>query len=102
MTVPREVIAGWEQRFPGLFGKWTHWSLTGDGHLIALIPGKNLLEAIRIVEANCTRYSSVVCCRAAVDESGNCTEVQKATFAISNAENDKQLIANMAKPQNYG
>jgi hypothetical protein len=60
--------------------------------VIALVPGQNFLDALRIAPTNWTRYASVMCCRVAVDENGNCTEVEKALFEISNAYNDKNRL----------
>ena len=93
--VVRSVKAGWEKRFPDLSGKWTHWRLTGDGEVIALVPGENLLDALRLVEENYSRYTSIKCCRATVDKTGSCAEVQDAIFEIANLPND-----NISPPRN--
>jgi len=99
MTIPAGVKGDWERRFPDLSGKWTHWCLSGDGQVIALIAGERLLDALRIVEENCTRYTSIKCCRGTVDKSGNCSEVQEALFEISNVQNDKRLQKRATKPR---
>jgi len=98
MTVPRNVKADWEKRFPDLSDKWTHWRLTGDGQVIALFPGERLLDALRFVEANCDRYTSIKCCRATADAAGNCAEVQDALFEISNIQNDQRMRNRVTSP----
>lgn len=89
MTVDSGVKAGWEKRFPDLSGKWTHWRLSGDGEFLALISGERLLDALRLVEENYVRFTSIKCCRATVDKMGSCAEVQDAVFEIANLPNDK-------------
>jgi hypothetical protein len=89
MTVSGSVKAGWEKRFPELSGRWTHWRLSGDGEVLALVPGEKLLDALRLVEENYVRFTSIKCCRATVDETGTCAEVQDALFEIANLPNDR-------------
>ncbi len=92
MNLPHEIRRGWEQRFPDLFGKWTHWKIVGDGYCIAMITGPQLGEAIKIIEDNYGKYSSIKTWRAAVDENGNLQdEDDKSTYEISNYNIDEQL-----------
>jgi hypothetical protein len=98
MTIPSSVKYDWEKRFPDLSGKWTHWRLTGDGHVIAVVPGERLLDALRVVAENCTRYTSITCSRATVDETDSCADVEEAVFEISNIHNDKRLQGHTFSP----
>lgn len=91
MTIPPSVKSDWEKRLPDLSGKWTHWRLSGDGQVIALVPVEKLLDALRIVAENCARYTSIKCSRASVDAADSCADVEEAVFEISNIRNDKRL-----------
>jgi hypothetical protein len=92
MKLPTEVTRSWELRLPDLYGKWTHWKVTGDCHCIAIVHGENLAQAIRVVEDNYGRYSSIKACRAAVDQNGDLIEEEeKAVYEISNYSNDEKV-----------
>lgn len=92
MTLPLEVTSGWEHRFPDLFGKWTHWKIVEDSYCIAIIHGANLAEAMRVIEDNYGKYSSIKACRARFDENGNVIDEQKRSlYEISNYSNDEKL-----------
>jgi hypothetical protein len=77
MELPTEIRRGWERRFPDLIGKWTHWIIIGDGSTLAIVGGKNLIEAVRIIEENYGKFSSIKACRAVVDEHGNLLELRR-------------------------
>jgi hypothetical protein len=90
MRTPKELKADWEKRFPDLSGKWTHWRLVADGSELGLVPGEKLFDALKIVESNYSRFTSIKVCRATVNAPGACAESQKAWFEVSNSENDKR------------
>ena len=50
MKVSSRVKSGWEHRFPGLTGKWTHWKITGDGVLLGIVAGERLTAALDLIE----------------------------------------------------
>lgn len=50
MKIPAAVRKGWEHRFPGLTGKWTHWKITGDDMLLAVVEGSRLTDALDLIE----------------------------------------------------
>jgi len=95
VRIPRELRRQWEQRFPDLSGKWTHWKITGTGKLLALIDGADLLAALKVVEDNYGRYITIKAARATVDESGQLKEEEENLFEISNLTNDEQLIGSI-------
>ena len=84
MKVPREIKRGWEQRFPGLSGKWTHWKITGAGNLLAVVDGADLLGALKVVEENYGRFITIKATRVAVDGNGQILEEEKSLYEISN------------------
>jgi hypothetical protein len=95
MAVPRSLRKEWEKRFSDLSGPWTHWRLEGDGYLLGLVPGEKLLDALRLVEENYGRYSSIKVARATVNALGECTAVETHLREVSNFENDERLRARL-------
>ncbi len=92
MKLPLEITRGWENRFPDLYGKWTHWEISGDGYPIAIISGEKLIEAMKTIEENYGKFASIKACRAEVDELGNSIEKEeKHLYEISNYENDEKV-----------
>jgi hypothetical protein len=89
-TIPRGVRAGWEHRLPELPHPWTHWRLLGDGDHLADVPGEQLFEALRVVEANFGRFRSIKAARVAIDRSGQCLKEDPSLFEISNYAYDSQ------------
>lgn len=64
----------------------------GDGYCIAIIDGANLTEAMKVIEENYGKYSSIKTSRATVDENGDLLEEEeKALYEISNYSNDEKL-----------
>jgi hypothetical protein len=98
MKIPREVKKGWEQRFPELSGKWTHWKITGDEYPLAIVDGLSLIEALNIVAENYGRYATIKASRAAVDKNGELAEEDKALFEISNFKIDERLRLSLDTP----
>lgn len=91
MKIPTQILHEWEKRFPDLFGKWTHWKIVGDEYCIAVIEGTQLIEALKIIEENYGKYSSIWTWRATVDENGNLQEEDdKKPYEISNYRYDEQ------------
>lgn len=63
----------------------------GDGHCISIIDGANLAQAMKVIEENYGKYSSIKTCRATVDENGNLQEEEeKALYEISNYSIDQK------------
>jgi hypothetical protein len=91
MKLPSAVKNGWEHRFPGLTGKWTHWKITGDGQLLAVVEGVNLSRALDVVEQNYGRYASIKASRATVDANAELSEEESAGFEISRFIYDEQI-----------
>ena len=89
MRVPREIKRGWEQRFPGFSGKWTHWKITGTGKLLAVVDGADLLGALKVVEENYGRFITIKANRVTVDENGQIVDEDEAVFEISNLSVDE-------------
>jgi hypothetical protein len=87
-----EVRKGWEHRFPDLSGIWTHWKIMGDGGLIEVVNGIDLIKALHVVEQHFGQFSSIKVCRASVDENGNLDKEEKALFEISHYIYDLELI----------
>lgn len=83
MSIPRDVKAGWEHRFPELPSPWTHWRIMGDSRLLADVPGERLVDALRVVESNFGRFISIKASRIALDTSGCCVRADDALFEIS-------------------
>ncbi len=52
-------------RFPNLYGNWTHWKITRDGHCIGIVDGADFLKAML-------------------------EEEEKAAYEISNYSNDER------------
>ena len=83
METPSHIKNGWEHRFPALDGKWTHWKIMGDGDVLEVVAGRDLIRALRVIEENYGKYSSITACRATVSESGGLEAQDKALFEIS-------------------
>ncbi len=91
MRLSEKVRSGWESRFPELGGKWTHWKITGDSYLLAVVKGVDLLTALKVVEDNYGRYSSIKAYRATVDEGGQLTDEDESSCEISSFAYDEWL-----------
>ena len=63
----------------------------GDGCFLAVVDGRDLLEALQVVEDNYGRFSSIKACRATVDETGQLTAEDKALFEISRFIYDERI-----------
>ena len=59
MKKSNRVRSGWENRFPDLGGKWTHWKIMGDGSLLAFIEGRDLAAAMKVIDDNYGRFDSI-------------------------------------------
>jgi hypothetical protein len=53
---------------------WTYWKIVGNEYTIAIIEGTRLGEALKIIEENYCKYSSIKTWRATVDDNGNLQE----------------------------
>ena len=96
MKLPNKVKKGWEHRFPGLTGKWTHWKITGDGELLAVVERVDLSGALDVVEQNYGRYSSIEAYRATVDANAELSEEESAGFEISRFVSDEWIRKSLA------
>ena len=97
MEIPDIIKRDWEHRFPNLDSHWTHWKIMGDGGLIAVVEGLDLLKALILVEENYSRFSSIKVCRATIDESGELDEVEKHLTEITRLEYEEQAINDIKK-----
>jgi hypothetical protein len=88
VPVPKYVRAGWEHRFPGLSGRWTHWRIYGNQDVLAHVPGDRLADALDIVESNFGRYPTIQASRAYVHERNGGMVVEKNLHEISNYAKD--------------
>jgi hypothetical protein len=85
-----ELMRKWEQRFPDLAGEWTHWWIEGDGGLLQIVPGDDLLGAVRVIRDNHQRFTAIHAHRARIDSDGLPFR-QVARFEIANRVNDSEL-----------
>lgn len=91
MEKSQKLRSGWENRFPDLGEKWTHWKIMGDGGFLAFIEGKDLIGAMRVIDDNYGRFDSIKVCRAIVDQNGQSIEEEKALFEISRFKYDERI-----------
>lgn len=91
MQIPAAVKKGWEQRFPALTGKWTHWKITGDGGLLEIVEGVNLRHAVEVVENNYGRFESIKAVRVTIDEDSNLLEEENHNAEISRFIYDERI-----------
>lgn len=91
MGIPAAVKKGWEQRFPNLSGKWTHWKITGDGALLGLVEGKNLTHALEVVKHNYGRFVLIKAFRVTVDENSQLLEEENHSTEISRFVYDERI-----------
>jgi len=64
--------------------KWTHWKLVGDGKFIAAVDIGDVLRALRVVDENYGRYTTIRANRATVDENGQVKEEEDILYDLSN------------------
>mgnify|MGYP007037737727 CR=1 FL=1 len=93
MKVPAAVRKGWEHRFPGLTGRWTHWKVTGDDVLCAVVEGSRLTDALDVIEKHYGQFSSIQASRAIVNENSELTDEENHLSEISNFIKDEKLIS---------
>lgn len=74
MKVPAAVRKGWEHRFPGLTGRWTHWKVTGDDAFLAVVEGSRRTDALDFFAKTLWTVSSMKTFRATVNESSELTD----------------------------
>lgn len=79
----------WEQRLTDLDVKWSHWWIEGDGAFLAIVPGEELLGAVKVISENHERFASIFVHRARVDSEDNPCR-QKQRFEIANRRSDGQ------------
>ena len=84
MKIPAKLRRKWELKFPNLSGKWSHWKTVGDGILIDIVSGLELVKALDVVQHNFSKFASIKVCRAVVDEDEIIIEEEKTLFEISN------------------
>jgi len=64
--------------------KWTHWKLAGDGKFIAAVDSGDVLSALRVVDENRARYTTIKANRVTVDENGQVKEEDDILYELSN------------------
>ncbi|QPD05462.1 MAG: hypothetical protein Nkreftii_003236 [Candidatus Nitrospira kreftii] len=93
MKVPAAVRKGWEHRFPGLRGRWTHWKVTGDDTLLGVVEGSRLTDALDLIEEHYGQFSSINASRATVNETSEVTDEENSFSEISNFIKDEKIIS---------
>jgi len=74
---------GWEQRFPELDDEWAYWWIEGDGALLAIVGGADLIAALDIVERHHGQCQSIMAHRAKLDSFGEVVRDEKRRAAIA-------------------
>jgi hypothetical protein len=74
----------WEQRFPELDDEWAYWWIEGDGALLAIVGGADLIAALDIVERHHGQCQSIMAHRAKLDSFGEVVRDEKRRSAIAN------------------
>ena len=98
MKVSSRVKSGWEHRFPGLTGKWTHWKITGDGVLLGIVAGERLTAALDLIEKNYGQFSSIKASRATVDHNSELSDEERHFSEISNFIKDEKFMKGEKEP----
>jgi hypothetical protein len=98
MKVSSRVKSGWENRFPGLTGKWTHWKITGDGVLLGIVSGERLTAALDLIEKNHGQFSSIKASRATVDHNSELRDEERHFSEISNFIKDEKFMKGEKEP----
>lgn len=91
--VSTAVREGWEHRFPGLTGRWTHWKVTGDGAILAVVEGSRLTDALDLIEKHYGQFSSIKASRATVNENSELTDEEDHFSEISNFIKDEKIMS---------
>jgi hypothetical protein len=76
----------WEQRFPGLDDEWAYWWIEGDGALLAIVGGADLIAALDIVERHHGQCVSIMVHRAKLDSFGEVVRDEKRRSSIANRD----------------
>jgi hypothetical protein len=96
MTEVQTKRRNWEARFPGLDDEWSYWWIEGDGALLAILGGADLVAALDIVERHHGQCLSIVAHRAKVDSFGELVRDQKRRAEIASR---KELPAGFVEGQ---
>ena len=97
MHIPIEIKKGWEQRFPALTGRWTHWKITGDGGLLEIVEGVNLRHALEVIENNYGRFEAIRAIRVTVDDDSSLLEEERQVTEISRFKYDERIRQGLAR-----
>lgn len=83
MTADEKKRRDWEQRFPELDDEWAYWWIEGDGALLAIVGGADLISALDIVGRHHGQCLSIVAHRAKLDSFGEVVrdEVRRSEIA---------------------
>lgn len=73
----------WEQRFPGLDDEWAYWWIEGDGALLAIVGGGDLIAALDIVERHHGKCRSIMVHLAKLDSFGEVVRDKKRRAEIA-------------------
>jgi hypothetical protein len=91
MDISGRLKREWEKRLPFLDGDWTHWLIEGDGSLLAVIQGENIVETLNFIEENYERYGSIMAYRAKINEEGDVKHEKKRRHEIANYKKEGEL-----------
>jgi hypothetical protein len=83
MTAEDKRRRAWEQRFPELNDEWAYWWIEGDGALLAVVSGADLIAALDIVERHLGQCEAIVAHRAQLDSFGEVVRDEKRRSAIA-------------------
>lgn len=90
MTPEEKKRRGWEQRFPELDDDWAFWWIEGDGALLAVVGGADLIAALDIVERHLGQCESIRAHRAKLDSFGEVVRDEKRRSEIATRD---ELVA---------
>ena len=86
MVEDRRKRLEWEQRFPGLDDEWAYWWIEGDGALLAIVGGADLVAALDIVERHHGQCLSIMVHRAKLDSFGEVVRDERRRSAIASRD----------------
>jgi hypothetical protein len=88
MTDGERARRVWEGRFPALDDDWSYWWIEGDGALLAIVGGADLMAALGIVERHHAQCVSIIAYRAKLDSFGEVVRDEPPGREIANRERE--------------
>lgn len=76
----------WELQFPDLDDEWQYWWIDGDGELLAIILGTDLVVALNIVEHYHEQCQHIFAYRAKLDSFGEVVRNEHPRYVIATRE----------------